>query len=101
MDMNALLKQAKKMQRDLMKAEEELNNKIYNSSVGGAVKIEMNGKAEVTSLQIDSSLLAVENKEELEDMLVMAMNDVLHQMNEDKEKTMGSMTGNIKFPGVF
>ena len=102
MDMNALLKQAKKMQKDLAKADEELKNKIYSSSVGGGiVKIEMNGNAVITALNIDVSILTEDNKEELEDMIIMAMNDVLKQMNEDKEKTMSAMTGNVKFPGVF
>ena len=102
MDMGALLKQAKKMQKDLAKTEAELKEKVYTASVGGGVvKVEVSGKNEFTNIQIEESLLNKENKEELQDMILMAVNDALRQMNEDKEKTMGALTSGIKIPGVF
>ena len=102
MDMGALLKQAKKMQKDLAKTEAELKEKLYTASVGGGVvKVEVSGKNEFTNIQIEESLLNKENKEELQDMILMAVNDALNQMNEDKEKTMGALTSGIKIPGVF
>lgn len=102
MDMGALLKQAKKMQKDLAKTEAELKEKLYTASVGGGVvKVEVSGKNEFTNFQIEESLLNKENKEELQDMILMAVNDALRQMNEDKEKTMGALTSGIKIPGVF
>jgi len=102
MDMGALLKQAKKMQKDLAKTEAELKEKLYTASVGGGVvKVEVSGKNEFTNIQIEESLLNKENKEELQDMILMAVNDALRQMNEDKEKTMGALTSGIKIPGVF
>lgn len=102
MDMGALLKQAKKMQKDLEKTEAELKEKLYTASVGGGVvKVEVSGKNEFTNIQIEESLLNKENKEELQDMILMAVNDALRQMNEDKEKTMGALTSGIKIPGVF
>ena len=101
MDMTGLLKQAKKMQKELEKKEKELQSKVYSSSVGGAVKVEMNGSYEVLKLDLNKDVLSETSKEELEEMLVLAMNDVLNKVNKDKEEVMGNMTGGIKFPGVF
>ena len=102
MDVAALLKQAKKMQKELNKVEAELKTREYTSSVGGGVvKVNVNGNTQITAIEIDSSLLTAENKDELQDMVVMAVNDALFKMSEDKEKTMNEMTGGIKMPGVF
>lgn len=102
MNMNALLKQAQKMQKDLAKTEAELKEKVYSSSVGGGVvKVEVSGKSEITKIDINDVLLHKEGKEELQDMIIMAVNDALKQMNEDKDKTMNAVTGGIKIPGVF
>lgn len=102
MDVAALLKQAKKMQKELNKVEAELKTRKYVSSIGGGVvKVCVNGDMKVTSLEVDESLLEKDNKAELEDMIIMAINDALTKMNDDKEKTMNAMTGGIKMPGVF
>ena len=102
MDVAALLKQAKKMQKELNNVEAELKTREYTSSVGGGVvKVNVNGNTHITAIEIDSSLLTAENNDELQDMVVMAVNDALFKMREDKEKTMNEMTGGIKMPGVF
>lgn len=102
MNMNALLKQAQKMQKDLAKTEAKLKEKVYSSSVGGGVvKVEVSGNSEIISIDIDEVLLHKEGKEELQDMIIMSVNDALKQMNEDKDKTMNALTGGIKIPGVF
>lgn len=101
MDIQALLKQAKKMQKDLVKAENELKEKTYTASVGGAVKVNVNGNAEITELHIEDTLLNKENKEELIDMITMAVNDAMKKASEDREKTISTMTGGVKMPGVF
>lgn len=102
MNMQALLKQAQKMQKDLAKAETELKEKIYESTMsGGAVKVQVKGSMEVTSVEIDSELLKTENKEELQDMLMIAINDALNQASTEKEEVMKKMTGGVKMPGGF
>lgn len=102
MNMQALLKQAQKMQKDLAKAETELKEKIYESTMsGGAVKVQVKGSMEVTSVEIDSELLKTENKEELQDMLMISINDALNQASTEKEEVMKKMTGGVKMPGGF
>lgn len=102
MNMQALLKQAQKMQKELAKAESELNEKIYESSIGGGVvKVSIKGSMEVTNIEIADELLTVDVKEDLQHMLQSAINDALHQVTDEKNATINQMTGGIKMPGGF
>ena len=99
MNMQALLKQAQKMQKDLAKVESELNEKEYEATMGGGlVKAAVKGM-QVESIQIDETLLDKDGKEDLEEMLKAALNDAFNQAVEDKEKTMNAITGGVKMPG--
>ena len=101
MNMQALLKQAQKMQKDLAKVESELNEKEYEATRGGGVvKVAVKGM-QVESIQIDETLLDKDGKEDLEEMLKAALNDAFNQAVEDKEKTMNAITGGVKMPGGF
>lgn len=101
MNMQALLKQAQKMQKDLAKVESELNEKEYEATMGGGVvKVAVKGM-QVESIQIDESLLDKDGKEDLEEMLKAALNDAFNQAVEDKEKTINAITGGVKMPGGF
>lgn len=102
MNMQGLLKQAQKMQKELTKLEDELNEKVYETTMGGGViKVEVKGSMSVESISIDESLLEKDNKEDLEDMLKSALNDVFAKAVEDKEKNMNQITGGVKMPGGF
>lgn len=101
MNMQALLKQAQKMQKDLAKVESELNEKEYEATMGGGVvKVAVKGM-QVESIQIDETLLDKDGKEDLEEMLKAALNDAFNQAVEDKEKTINAITGGVKMPGGF
>ena len=102
MNMQGLLKQAQKMQKELTKLEDELNEKVYETTMGGCViKVEVKGSMSVESISIDESLLEKDNKEDLEDMLKSALNDAFAKAVEDKEKNMNQITGGVKMPGGF
>lgn len=101
MNMQALLKQAQKMQKDLAKVEEELSEKEYEATMGGGVvKVSVKGMM-VETIEIDEALLEKDGKEDLQDMLKAALNDAFTQAIEDKEKTMNAITGGVKMPGGF
>lgn len=101
MNMQALLKQAQKMQKDLAKVESELSEKVYEATMGGGVvKVAVKGM-QVEAIQIDETLLDKDGKEDLEEMLKAALNDAFNQAVEDKEKTMNAITGGVKMPGGF
>lgn len=102
MDIGALMKQATKMQKELKVKEEELQNKTYEASVnGGLINVKITGRNQMENIEIDESLLEKDNKEILQDMILMAVNQALGKMNEDKEETMQELTGGIKMPGMF
>lgn len=102
MNMQGLLKQAQKMQKELTKLEDELNEKVYETTMGGGViKVEVKGSMTVESISNDESLLEKDNKEDLEDMLKSALNDAFAKAVEDKEKNMNQITGGVKMPGGF
>lgn len=103
MNIQALLKQAQKMQKDLEKAQQELENKEYESQLsGGAVKAVVTGDMELKSLEVnDDELFTLENKDILIDMISSAVNDALTKAVFDKEQVMKKMTGGAKMPGMF
>ena len=91
MNMQMLMQQAKKMQTQLLKEQEELEKTEYEGT-SSLVNVKINGKYEVLSVKInlpDGESIEFDDKEMLEDMLMVAMNDAVKKINADKEKKMG------------
>lgn len=86
MNMQALMREAQKMQKELQKTQAELENTLYEGS-SALVKIVLNGNKEVKSISIDRDVLAdSDDVEMLEDMILVAFNDALKKVNDDKDK---------------
>jgi len=101
-NMNDLMKQARKMQEEMMKSQQELENKIFSaSSGGGMVTVEINGKYELKSIKIDPEAVDPEDVEMLEDLVIAAMMEAHSKVTEANEETMGRLTGGMKIPGLF
>jgi nucleoid-associated protein EbfC len=100
-----LMKQATAMQDNMKKAQEELaNSEVVGTSGSGLVKITMTGKHHVKRIEIDPSLL-MDDKDMLEDMLMVAFNDAAKQLADNSDAKMGSVSkgmpglpGGMKFP---
>ncbi|NLC97023.1 MAG: YbaB/EbfC family nucleoid-associated protein [Erysipelotrichaceae bacterium] len=102
MDIQKLMQQAEQMQSQLGKVEEELAKSEYIGTAGGdGVKIVLKGNNIVESVEIDSELLEVDNKEMLQDLLVIAFNNASDKALQDKENKMKSLTGGMSIPGMF
>jgi hypothetical protein len=100
--MQDLIKQAKKMQQDLAKAQEELANKIVEGSAGGGmVKVEMNGKNQIVSLKIDKEVVDPEDVEMLEDLIIAAINEAQEKITQTSQDELSKLTGGINIPGMF
>lgn len=100
MNMNNLMKQVQKMQKELEVAQGELQEKTYEASAGGgAVIMSMNGKREMQELKISKDVVDPEDVEMLQDLIVLAYNDLSKQIDEDSNKVMGKMGGSM--PGLF
>lgn len=93
MNIQNLMAQAQRVQKDLERANNEIENTIFDG-VSGAVKVTVSGKNEVKSLSItDESILS--DKEMLEDMILIAVNDALKKISKMKEEKMGKYTGGL------
>ena len=100
--MQQLARQAQKMQEAMETATEELESKEYTAtSGGGAVKAVVSGKMEVKSLDIDPEVIDPEDAEMLADLVMASVNEALRAANEDKEQTMGALSGGLNIPGLF
>jgi DNA-binding YbaB/EbfC family protein len=101
-NMKDMMKQAQKMQADLMKAQEEAANQIIEASAGGGiVKVSMNGRYEVVAIKIDPEVVNPEDVEMLEDLLMAALREAHEKVAKASEESMSKITGNIKIPGLF
>ena len=91
-NMNNLMKQAQRMQRKL----EEMETREFTSAAGGgAVKVTVTGKREVTKVEIDPEAVDPEDVEMLEDLIVAATNEALRQVETAQAEQMGSITGGM------
>ena len=88
MNMQNLMMQAKKMQNDIMKVQGELEKKVYEGK-SQLVVASVNGKGRVLSVDIDFSIISSEDKEVLEDMVLLAINNALEKMEADREEKLG------------
>ena len=95
MNMN-MLKQAQKMQQDMMRMQQELQEKEYQAAAGGGVvSATVNGKHELKSLTIDPEAVDPEDVEMLQDMIVAAVNEAMRAAEADASTAMQSITGGL------
>lgn len=101
-NMNSMIKQAQKMQEDMAVLQTELDQKEYNISAGGGmVKITILGTKEVTKIEVSPALLSEDDVEDLQDILVAAVNEAIKTVETANQDEMSKLTGNISMPGLF
>ncbi|MEG0021748.1 MAG: YbaB/EbfC family nucleoid-associated protein [Bacilli bacterium] len=98
MNIQALMKQAQKMQKDMMQSKEEID-KMEFSSETSFVKITATGDKKINSVKIDKDMLDSDDIEILEDLLQVTMNDVLCKIEKVTEEKMGKYAQGM--PGLF
>ena len=95
-NMNAMLKQAQKMQENMMKKQEELNDREFEASAGGgAVKVTVYGRKEIKSIEISPAAIDPDDVEMLEDLILAAVNEALRNAEEAVSGEMGKLTGGL------
>ena len=100
-NMNQIAMQAQKMQAEMEKVSEELEAKEYTATTGGnAVSVTMLGSLEITKLEISPEAIDPEDPEMLADMITGAVNEVIRNINSDKEEKMNAVTGGLNIPGM-
>ena len=100
-DINEIFKQAKLMQEQFQKAQQDLQNNVVDGESGaGLVRVKMTGRHDVVSVKLDSTLLQ-EDKEVLEDLIAAAVNDAVRKLEEKNKEALGSMAGGMQLPEGF
>ena len=93
MNMQQMLMQAQKMQRELAKAQAQLAEKEFTVSKGGAVTVVLKGDKTVVSISIDEDAFDKDNKEMIEEMIVLAINEAQEKIDEESEAINEKITG--------
>ena len=96
----AQMRQLQAMQAEMERMQEELDTKeVETTAGGGAVAVRVNGKKEVLSIKIDPDVMDKEDPEMLEDLILVAVNEGLRQIEEMSQSEMGKITGGLGLPG--
>ncbi len=98
MNMQAMLKQAQKLQKDMMNEKNEIDQKIFEGS-SSFVSVKVKGTKEIVEIKIDAEKLESDDIEMLQDMLQVAINDAMKQIDTETEQKMGKYTQGM--PGLF
>ena len=102
MNQAAMMKQVQKMQQEMARMQEEMENKTYSSSTGGGmIKAAVNGKHEVVSLEINPEAVDPEDVEMLQDMIIAAVNEAMRAADTEAANNMSRMTGGLNLGGLF
>ena len=102
MNQAAMMKQVQKMQQEMVRMQEEMENKTYAVSTGGGmVKASVNGKHEVVALEINPEAVDPEDVEMLQDMVIAAVNEAMRAADTDAANNMSRMTGGLNLGGLF
>ena len=97
-----LIEQAHGVQTKIKEVQEQLADRsIIGSSGGDMVKVEANGIQEILSVSIEDDLVAAEDKEVLEDLIVAAVNDALEKSRQMAAEELAKITGGIRIPGLI
>ncbi len=101
-NMNAMIRQAQKMQEDMEALQADLDAREYDISAGGGViGVKINGKREILNISIAPEVVDPDDIETLSDLLVAAVNEAIKRVDETNNTEMQKVTGNINMPGLF
>ena len=101
-NMNAMIKQAQKMQEDMENLQAELDEREYDISAGGGmVSLKINGKKEILSMDIKPEIVDPDDTETLADIIIAAVNEGIKRVDDTNSSEMAKITGSIGLPGMF
>ena len=102
MNQAAKIKQAQKMQQDMIRMQEEMENKTYSAAAGGGMVIAtVNGKHQVVGIEIKPEAVDPDDVEMLQDMVIAAVNEAMRTADTDAQNNMAQITGGLNLGGLF
>ncbi len=96
-NMQGMMRQVQKLQKEMGKAQEALNEKEFTAAAGQVVMVTFTGDRKMTGLEIKPEAIDPEDADMLQDVIMMAVNDCLEQIEKETEKTMGKYTKGLPF----
>ncbi len=101
-NMQAMIRQAQKMQEDMAAKQEELNERVYDISAGGGVvNVQINGKREILAIDLKPEIVDPDDIETLSDILVAAVNEAIKRVDDTNNAELNKITGPMNLPGLF
>ena len=101
-NMQGMIRQAQKMQEQMAALQEELDAREYEIKAGGgAVSLTINGKKEVSALEISPEIVDPDDIETLSDIIIAAVNEAIKKVEDTNNEEMSKITGGMSMPGVF
>ena len=101
-NMQAMIRQAQKMQEDMAAKQEELNSREYDISAGGGVvNVKINGKKEILAIDLKPEIVDPDDIETLSDILVAAVNEAIKRVEDTNNEEMNKIAGPMNLPGLF
>ncbi len=102
MNQAAMIKQAQKMQQEMLRMQEEMETKTFSATTGGGmVTACVNGKHELQSLEINPEAVDPDDVEMLQDMIIGAVNEAMRAADADSASNMSRLTGGLNLGGLF
>ncbi len=102
MNQAAMMKQAQKMQQEMLRMQEEQQSKTFTAqSGGGMVAATVSGKQELVELKIDPEAVDPDDVEMLQDLVIAAVNEALRAAEADAANNMSRLTGGLNLGGLF
>ena len=102
MNQAAMMKQAQKMQQELLRMQEEQETKTYTAKAGGGmVTATVNGKHELVNLEVNPEAVDPEDVEMLQDMIIAAVNEAMRTADTEAANNMSRLTGGMNLGGLF
>ncbi len=96
MNFGNLVQQAQQLQRKVNKAKKEFNEKEFDfSSQGEVITGKMNGNLEIKELHIQEDMISVDNKQDIEDLLIVTINQTIKRISKEKEDTLNKITNGV------
>ena len=102
MNQAAMMKQAQKMQQEMLRMQQEMESKTYIATAGGGmVKAAVNGKHELLEMTINPEAVDPDDVEMLQDMVIAAVNEAIRSADADAASNMSRLTGGLNLGGMF
>jgi DNA-binding YbaB/EbfC family protein len=99
--MQQMMRQAQKMQAQIMKVQEDMAGHREEATAGGVVTVGASGKGEILDVRVNPEALRPEDAEMLQDLITVAANEALRKAREAVENAMKKVTGGAGLPGLF